>query len=169
MGGGIPSLDSTAVRSSKASQGRKAWLKHLHDSPSLREVRTGTQNRAGTWRQELIQRPWRSVAYWLAQPTFLENKDHQSKGSPTHNEVGLPHQSLRKWPTVFLQLSWVFCLFLFFWFFCLFVLFCFETGVSLCSAGCPRTCCVLPGWPRTHRALPMKAFFSVDVPSLTWL
>jgi hypothetical protein len=23
-------------------------------------------NMAGTWRQELMQRPWRDVAYWLA-------------------------------------------------------------------------------------------------------
>jgi hypothetical protein len=23
-------------------------------------------NRAGTWRQELMQRPWRGVSYWLA-------------------------------------------------------------------------------------------------------
>ena len=40
----------------------------------------GSQNmnsdRAGTWKQELKQRPWRSVDYWLApsrlaQPAFL--------------------------------------------------------------------------------------------------
>ena len=28
-------------------------------------------NRAGTWRQELMQRPWKGAAYWLAQPAFL--------------------------------------------------------------------------------------------------
>ena len=28
-------------------------------------------NRAGTWRQELMQRPWRGADYWLAQPAFL--------------------------------------------------------------------------------------------------
>jgi hypothetical protein len=28
-------------------------------------------NRAGTWRQELMQRPWRGAAHWLAQPAFL--------------------------------------------------------------------------------------------------
>jgi hypothetical protein len=28
-------------------------------------------NKAGTWRQELMQKPWRAAAYWLAQPAFL--------------------------------------------------------------------------------------------------
>jgi hypothetical protein len=33
-----------------------------------KEVRTGTQ--AG-WKQELMQRPWRDVLYWLAQSALL--------------------------------------------------------------------------------------------------
>jgi hypothetical protein len=28
-------------------------------------------NREGAWRQELMQRPWRGAAYWLAYPAFL--------------------------------------------------------------------------------------------------
>jgi hypothetical protein len=28
-------------------------------------------NRAGTWRQELMQRPRMGTAHWLAQPAFL--------------------------------------------------------------------------------------------------
>ena len=42
-------------------------LFHLHfqAQSTSEEVRTGTQNRAGTWRQELVQRPWKSAAYWL--------------------------------------------------------------------------------------------------------
>jgi len=28
-------------------------------------------NRAGTWTQELMQRPWRGAAYWLAHCGFL--------------------------------------------------------------------------------------------------
>jgi hypothetical protein len=28
-------------------------------------------HRAVTWRQELMQRPWRGTPYWLAQPAFL--------------------------------------------------------------------------------------------------
>jgi hypothetical protein len=27
-------------------------------------------NNAGTWRQELLQRPWRGAAYLLVQPAF---------------------------------------------------------------------------------------------------
>lgn len=27
--------------------------------------------RAGTWQQELMQRPWMSAACWLVQPSFL--------------------------------------------------------------------------------------------------
>jgi hypothetical protein len=26
---------------------------------------------AGIWRQELMQKPWRDVAYWLSQPDVL--------------------------------------------------------------------------------------------------
>jgi hypothetical protein len=31
----------------------------------VKEVRTKNSNRAGTWREELMQRPWRHAAYWL--------------------------------------------------------------------------------------------------------
>jgi hypothetical protein len=40
------------------------WLTQQRCS-SLEEVR------AGTWRQELIQRPWRDVAYWFASNGLL--------------------------------------------------------------------------------------------------
>ena len=40
---------STSLFITKGSQGRNS-------------------SRAGTWRQELMQRPWRGAAYWLAQP-----------------------------------------------------------------------------------------------------
>jgi hypothetical protein len=39
-------------------------------SLSLKEARMESQGR-GTWRQELMQRPWRSVAYWLASHGLL--------------------------------------------------------------------------------------------------
>jgi hypothetical protein len=38
--------------------------------PSLRN-QDRKSNTAGTWRQKLMQRPQKGVAYWLAQPAFL--------------------------------------------------------------------------------------------------
>jgi len=37
---------------------------------SLKKVRTDS-NKEGTWRQELMQKPWRGAAYWLAPHDFL--------------------------------------------------------------------------------------------------
>jgi hypothetical protein len=37
-----------------------------HCSPVLKEISTGTQNVAGTWRQEQIQKPRRGAVYCLA-------------------------------------------------------------------------------------------------------
>jgi hypothetical protein len=37
----------------------------------IKEIQDKNSSRAGTWRQKLMQRPWRSAAYWLAQPDFL--------------------------------------------------------------------------------------------------
>ena len=64
-----------------------AVMKH-HDQKQLGEEKAclayasmllliieGNQDRksdtAGIWRQELMQRPWRGAAHWLAQPAFL--------------------------------------------------------------------------------------------------
>jgi hypothetical protein len=45
----------------------RVCLVYIFTSESIKEVRIGTQsNRAGTWRQELMQRPWRGAAYRLA-------------------------------------------------------------------------------------------------------
>lgn len=49
----------------EAPRGRKGLFQLTtlrSHSPSLREVR------AGAWRQELMQRPQRNAAYWLAPP-----------------------------------------------------------------------------------------------------
>ena len=37
----------------------------------LRECLESQSNRAGTWRHELMQRPWRGAAYWLAPYVLL--------------------------------------------------------------------------------------------------
>jgi hypothetical protein len=35
-----------------------------------KESQDWDSHRAGIWRQELMQRPWRGAAYWLAQLAF---------------------------------------------------------------------------------------------------
>ena len=45
---------------------------------------------AGTWRQELTQRPWRGTAYWLASPGVLSllsyrTQKYQPRDNNTHN------------------------------------------------------------------------------------
>jgi hypothetical protein len=59
----------------------------------------GSQNRnsgrAGSWRQELMQKPWRGAAYWLPPHALLSllsyrTQDHQPR------DWALPHPSLIK-------------------------------------------------------------------------
>jgi hypothetical protein len=86
-----------------------SWTKH-HDKKEVREERAysaytstslfitkGRQDRnshrAGTWRQELMQRPWRGAAYWVASPGLLSllsyrTQDHQPRMAPPTR--GLP-------------------------------------------------------------------------------
>ena len=47
-------------------------------------------NRAKNWRQELMQRPWRGAAYWLAPHGLVslisyKIQDHQPRDGTTHN------------------------------------------------------------------------------------
>ena len=64
----------------------------------------GNSNKAGTWRQEWMQRPWRGAAYWLASNSLLSHlpyriQDHQPKDDSTHNGPGHPHKSpIKKLP-----------------------------------------------------------------------
>jgi hypothetical protein len=67
---------STLLFITKESQGRNSY-------------------RAGTWRQELMQRPWRDVLYWLASPGLLSllsyrTQDYHPRDGTTHNGLGLP-------------------------------------------------------------------------------
>jgi hypothetical protein len=52
---------------SKLQKKEFIWCTH---SPSVEGVRTGT-HRAGTWRQELMQRPWRVLLTGLLSMVYL--------------------------------------------------------------------------------------------------
>lgn len=50
---------------------------------------------AGTWRWELMQRPWEDSAYWLTQHGLFSLlayriQDYQPRYDPTHNGLGPP-------------------------------------------------------------------------------
>jgi hypothetical protein len=45
-------------------------------------------SRAGTWRQELMQRPWRGAAYWLASPGLLTLLSLEPRNGTTHHGLG---------------------------------------------------------------------------------
>jgi hypothetical protein len=51
--------------------------------------------RAGSWRQELLQRPWRDAAYWLASLGLLSllsyrSQYYQPRDGTTHNGPSHP-------------------------------------------------------------------------------
>jgi hypothetical protein len=60
-------------------------------------------SRAGTWRQELMQRSWRDAAHWLASRglfSLLSNRiqEHKPKDGPIHNGLGPPPSITKKIP-----------------------------------------------------------------------
>ena len=72
---------------------------YLAYTSTLLFITKGSQDwnshRAGTWRQELLQRPWRGAAYWLALPDLLSLlsyriQDYQPRDGPTHNGLSPP-------------------------------------------------------------------------------
>jgi hypothetical protein len=67
---------------------------YLAYTSTLLFITKGSQDwnshREGTWRQELMQRPWRDAVYWLAFPGLLSllsyrTQDHQPRDGTTHN------------------------------------------------------------------------------------
>lgn len=58
-------------------------------------------SRAGTWKQELVQESWRSIAYWLVSHGLLSllsyrTQDHHPRDVPTHKGLVLP-TSITNW------------------------------------------------------------------------
>ena len=94
------SITATKNRDQEANWGRKGFI-----DLTLPYCRSGWESSpAGTWGQELMHRPWRGVAYWLAphgcSACFLIEPRTTSPGMtvPTMGWA-LPHQSLiRKCP-----------------------------------------------------------------------
>ena len=64
---------------------------------TTKESQDRNLNRAEFWRQELMQRPWRGAAYWLASHGLLsmlsyKTQDHQPRGWQHAQRVG--HSSM---------------------------------------------------------------------------
>ena len=95
-----------------------AWKKH-HDQKAsasillfiIEESQDRKSNRAGSWEQELMQKPWRDAAYWLAYPGLLSllsyrTQNHQPTNGTTHNDQGLLplNTDFKKMP--YIWISW---------------------------------------------------------------
>ena len=57
--------------------------------------------KAGIWRQEMVQRKWKSAVYWLVFPgllsmLFYRIQDHHPKVGTTHNGLTFPDLILIK-------------------------------------------------------------------------
>ena len=73
---------------------KKVGEERVYLTSTLLFITKGSQdrnsNKAGTWRQESMQRLWRVAAYWLAHPGLLNllsyrTRDHQFRDGTTHN------------------------------------------------------------------------------------
>ena len=91
MGGGIwkgnvlvrVSIAVMKHHDQKASwRGKGLFGLHFHIAVHIEGSQDRNTNRTGTWKQELMQRPWRDgTPNWLAQP----------RDGTTHNGWSLPH------------------------------------------------------------------------------
>jgi hypothetical protein len=70
---------------------------YLANASTLLFIIEGSQGRnsnmAESWRQELMQKPWRGAAYWLASHGLLSllsyrTQDHQSRDGTINYELG---------------------------------------------------------------------------------
>ena len=82
-----------------AWKGKGLFGLHFHITIHHEGNQDRNSNRAGIWKQELKQRPWRSVAYWIAPRGLLSlpsyrTQDHQPRMVPPTMGWAPPHQTL---------------------------------------------------------------------------
>jgi hypothetical protein len=69
--------------------GRKGFILGLHFHAAVHHQRKSGLELKQVREQELMQRPWRDVLYWLASPGLLSllsyrTQDYQPRDGPTH-------------------------------------------------------------------------------------
>jgi hypothetical protein len=79
----------------EASWGEKDFFSLYFYIVVHHQRKSGQELRAGTWRQELMQRPWRDVTYWIASPGLLSflsyrTQNYQPGDGTTHNGPSNP-------------------------------------------------------------------------------
>jgi hypothetical protein len=84
----------------KSKLGREGfiWLILPYSVFITEGVQNRNSNRAETWRQEPMLRPWRHVAYWLSQHRLLSlllytTQNHQPRDNTTLHGLG-PHPTV---------------------------------------------------------------------------
>lgn len=97
-----PRVTIATTSKSKMEENMLIWFMLRHRCLLLQKLWTGTQrNRIGIWRQETMQRPWRSVAYWhtpsACSVCFLKERRTTCPGTaPPAMDWVLSQQSLIK-------------------------------------------------------------------------
>ena len=80
----------------KSDMGMKGLTSSYYSKPIIGGSQDRSSCRAGTWRQELMQRSWGVLLTGLFSLLSYRTQDHQPRGGPTHNGLGPPHQLLIK-------------------------------------------------------------------------